>query len=75
MPAPFVWIVDSSPFIVLAKVRRLDLLIGDNRRVLVPETVAREVEAGKEGDPARLALAAGWMTAMEGGRRRLSVSA
>ncbi|MDQ2686798.1 MAG: DUF3368 domain-containing protein [Armatimonadota bacterium] len=60
MPAPFIWIVDATPLIVLAKTGRLDLLTQENRRVLIPETVAREVEAGRRNDPARLALAAGW---------------
>jgi len=59
-PSPPIWVVDSSPLIVLAKVRRLDLLLAPGRRVLVPDIVAREIGAGPKGDPARLALAAGW---------------
>lgn len=50
---PLVWIVDSSPFIVLAKVGHLDLLAAPGRCVLVVETVAGEIEAGAESDPAR----------------------
>lgn len=55
-----VWVVDASPLIGLAKVGRLDLLTAPNRRVLVAQTVADEVGAGSEDDPARAALAGGW---------------
>ncbi len=63
-------IVDSTPLIVLAKVRRLDLLTDRpapaagmpplTRRILIPDAVAREVQAGDASDPARLALQSGW---------------
>lgn len=61
MTPPFpLWIVDSSPMITLAKVGRLDLLTASSRRVLLTQTVVREVEAGRAEDPARLALDRNW---------------
>ena len=51
------WIVNASPFIGLAKIGRLALLAGPGRTVLMPESVAREIEAGMENDAARTALA------------------
>lgn len=48
--APDVWIVNSSPFIGLAKVGRLDLLTAPRRAVYLPETVVREVRAGEADD-------------------------
>lgn len=60
--APDIWIVNSSPFIGLAKVGRLGLLAALGRVVYLPETVVREVRAGEADDlavraamPSRLA--------------------
>ena len=53
------WIVNSSPIITLAKAGYLQLL-DQLASVLVPEAVAREVEAGPAADPARKALESGW---------------
>ncbi len=55
-----IWIVDSSPLIVLAKSGQLDLLTAPGRRVLLTESVAREIEAGASSDPARQVVTAGW---------------
>lgn len=60
VPGHELWIVDTSPLIGFAKIGRLDLLTGPRRHVLITETVVREVEAGPENDPARVALAGGW---------------
>lgn len=59
---PIVWIVDASPFIVLAKVGRLDLLAAPG---LLAETVIGEIEAGPESDPARQALTPGSVWAQQ----------
>lgn len=58
--APEVWIADSTPLIVLARIGRLDLLSLLAGTVLIPETVAGEVRAGGGEDPARAALAEGF---------------
>ncbi len=55
-------VVDAGPLIGLAKIGRLDILTAGDRTVLVPETVAREVENGPGGDWARQALRHGWGT-------------
>lgn len=57
-PAP--WIVDSSPFIGLAKVGLLDLLLAPGRDVLIPDAVEREILAGSSFDLAQQALRQGW---------------
>jgi predicted nucleic acid-binding protein len=51
------WIIDASPLILLGKAGQLDWLphLG---RIVVPESVAAEVEAGSPSDPARKWLAA-----------------
>jgi len=59
---PLPRVVDAAPLISLAKVGRLDVLTAGNRIVLITDTVAREVQAGAETDPARLALQSGWGT-------------
>ncbi|HEV7671742.1 MAG TPA: DUF3368 domain-containing protein [Thermoanaerobaculia bacterium] len=56
---PDLWVVDASPIITLAKAGYLDLL-GQLASLIVPEAVAREIEAGPVSDPARKALEAGW---------------
>ena len=49
-----VWIVNSSPPILLGKIGRLDLLFRLAPRVLVPEGVAVELRAGPMADVARI---------------------
>lgn len=51
-----IWVVNSSPIITLAKIGRLDLLISQNLKILVPEAVADEIASGPPDDPARLAI-------------------
>ena len=53
------WVVDASPVILLAKAGYLHLL-DQSSSLLVPEAVAQEIEAGRDSDPARRALVAGW---------------
>lgn len=55
-----IWIADTSPLIVLAKVERLDLLLAKNRTLLIPEAVAVEILQGPHQDAARQALESGW---------------
>jgi len=57
---PETWVVNASPLIALARIGRLDLLVGADRDLLVPTAVVREVMAGGEADPARQALVAGF---------------
>ncbi len=59
---PLSRVVDAAPLISLAKVGRLDVLTAGSRIMLVTDTVAREVQAGADADPARLALQSGWGT-------------
>jgi predicted nucleic acid-binding protein len=53
-------VVNASPLIALAKVGRLDLLLNDGQRLIVPEPVAKEIFAGPANDPARRALENGF---------------
>jgi len=46
--------------IVLGKIGRMELLLDENRKVLVPDAVAEEIGNGPLNDPARQALADGW---------------
>ncbi|MFN0062076.1 MAG: DUF3368 domain-containing protein [Myxococcaceae bacterium] len=55
-----VWVVNSSPTILLAKSRHLDLLLQLSREVLVPEAVASEILKGPPTDPARGLIEGGW---------------
>ncbi|MFN0061124.1 MAG: hypothetical protein ACKVPX_01205 [Myxococcaceae bacterium] len=54
------WVVNSSPTILLAKADRLDLLPQLAREVLVPEAVASEILKGPPTDPARGIIEKGW---------------
>lgn len=54
------WIIDASPLILLGKAGQLDWL-PQMGRIVVPQSVAAEVEAGLPADPARL-----WLAASEG---------
>lgn len=60
--APVPRVADASPCIGLAKVGRLDVLSVGGRVVLITDTVAEEIQAGREDDPARQALQRGWGT-------------
>lgn len=55
-----IWITNSSPVIVLAKIERLDLLIEEGRSLLLPRAVADEIIQAPAQDLARRALEAGW---------------
>jgi predicted nucleic acid-binding protein len=50
------WIVNASPLILLGKINRLDLLSALAPGLAIPESVAREVRAGPDSDPAKLWL-------------------
>ena len=50
------WVVNASPFILLAKVNHLDLLDQLSESFVVPEAVVAEILAGPPNDPARLFL-------------------
>lgn len=62
------WILNASPLIVLARVGHEDLCLKLADRVVIPEAVAAEVEAGPEQDPARVALASGRFKIIETSR-------
>lgn len=47
------WVCDASPLILLAKIGRADLLSVLSDELVIPEAVAREVEAGAENSPAK----------------------
>jgi len=53
-----VWVINSSPLIVLGKISQLSLLLKLAEEVVVPEGVAAEVGRGPDGDPARIWLEA-----------------
>ena len=53
------WVVNASPLITLAKVGRLDLLVGPGHTLVIPEAVHGEVLQGPDDDPARRALETG----------------
>jgi predicted nucleic acid-binding protein len=53
-------VVNASPIIALAKIARLDLLMMDDRNLILPEAVAGEILEGPPNDPARKALLSGW---------------
>jgi predicted nucleic acid-binding protein len=55
-----IWIPDSAPLIILAKIGRLDLLTEQAEQILIPWPVFREIMAGPESDPARRALLDGF---------------
>lgn len=52
--------MDTSPFVGLAKVGRLDLLTAPTRQIWVADVVKREVLAGTSNDQAQEALRGGW---------------
>jgi len=57
---PVIWIADSTPLIVLAKIGHLHLLTLFADEVLIPQMVVEEVLAGDEDDPGRQALELGF---------------
>lgn len=56
MTTPAIWIVNTSPFIGLAKIERLDLLYAPGRDVFLPQAVIGEIRAGAANDAAVRAL-------------------
>ncbi len=50
------WVVNSSPLIVLSKIRRLDLLCSLCRNLVIPMGVVHEINEGPQDDPARVGL-------------------
>jgi predicted nucleic acid-binding protein len=52
-------VLNASPIIVLARIGREDLLLTSAEQVVVPRTVAEEIQVGPLDDPARRALASG----------------
>lgn len=55
-----IWVINASPLIALAKIGQLALLERSDRDLLIPLAVAAEVRAGRETDPARVAIEAGF---------------
>ena len=55
-----VWIVDTSPFVGLAKIGRLNLLTAPTRQVWIADIVEQEVLAGRNADLAQDALQQEW---------------
>ncbi|MEE8587326.1 MAG: DUF3368 domain-containing protein [Acidobacteriota bacterium] len=54
------WAINASPLIALARVGQLALLELPGRQLLVPKAVVKEVRAGAELDPARVAIERGF---------------
>lgn len=54
------WVTDASPLIVLAKIGESQLLTELAEGLLVPESVAAEIDAGPPDDPARRLLQSGF---------------
>lgn len=59
------WIINASPLIVLARVGHESLLQGIADEVVVPEAVAREIQAGPPEDRARQIVDAGCFRIVE----------
>jgi predicted nucleic acid-binding protein len=53
------WVVNASPIICLAKAGYTDLLWKLADEIIVPQSVAEEIQAGHLGDPAEQILATG----------------
>ena len=51
------WVINASPIIVLAKIDSLDLITQLADEIIVPQAVVNEINAGPEGDPAKVFLA------------------
>jgi predicted nucleic acid-binding protein len=56
---PEKWVVNASPLILLAGIGCDHLLRSLPRKVVVPQAVADEIQAGPSDDPARLVLSRG----------------
>jgi len=54
------WIVDTSPFVGLAKIGLLSVLSAAGRKVIIPDIVEQEVLAGSVEDAAKQALRQRW---------------
>ena len=50
------WVINASPLILLGKLGRTDLLEGLAQRILVPDAVFREVDAGVDDAGAQASL-------------------
>jgi predicted nucleic acid-binding protein len=59
------WIVNASPIICLAKIGTTDLLLKLADEIIVPQSVAEEIQAGHSGDPAQQILATGRFSVVE----------
>lgn len=59
------WVVNASPLIVLARIGQEELLLSLAEQVVVPRSVAVEIEAGPSHDEARQALASGRFTIVD----------
>jgi predicted nucleic acid-binding protein len=53
------WVINASPLICLAKAGYSDLLLKLPEKVLVPQAVVDEIQAGPLGDPAQVAISTG----------------
>lgn len=51
-----IWVVNSSPIILLGKIQQLALLPASCSRLVIPRTVACEIAQGPVGDPAAVWL-------------------
>jgi predicted nucleic acid-binding protein len=51
------WVLNASPIICLARAGLEELLVKLADEIVVPKAVKAEIDAGLEGDPARIVLA------------------
>jgi hypothetical protein len=47
------WVVNASPLILLAKAAHIELLSSLTEELIIPQSVAREIDEGPATDPAR----------------------
>jgi predicted nucleic acid-binding protein len=59
------WVVNTSPIIALARVGQVDLLIHLPEQIILPQSVAEEIYAGPDNDPARQAVEDGLFEIVE----------
>lgn len=70
------WVVNTSPIILLAKVGQVDLLRQLGPTIVIPEAVALEIQRRGPSDPAVQALAqAAWLTTVDPGTTAPAVAA
>jgi predicted nucleic acid-binding protein len=53
------WVINASPLILLARIGQEGLLRALAEEVVIPQAVAREILAGPDTDPARIAIESG----------------